>query len=141
MLVRQSIFDAYAKALSADPRRRLLDRRGNSLASGGDNDIVLTALEMSFDVIYDPKIEIVHQIPASRLTPEYVKRYAYETSLTWVQVLSYHGIFPWRPIAAWTANLRKARAWLYIRPWKGPKQAVKWAGACGVIDGRARVAK
>ncbi len=139
MLVRRSVFDVYARALSCDPKRRLLDRRGKSLASGGDNDIVLTALGLGFDAIYDPSIEILHEIPAGRLSFEYVRRYAYETNLTWVQVLSYHGISPWKPIQPWTASLRKARAWFRMRPWQGPSEAIEWAGACGMIDGRAHI--
>lgn len=137
MAIRRALFEAYDRAITGDSLRKSLDRTGNSLASGGDNDLVLTVLDNGFEVAYDPRLRMHHHIPAGRTTLEYLKRYQRDTNRTWVQVLAVHGICPWPSIAGWTAPLRKLKSFFRTRAWRSPVARLEWCAACGLIDGQA----
>ncbi len=137
MAIRRAPFEAYAAALQSSPVRQKLDRTGESLASGGDNDIVLTALGEGFEVGYDPALRLDHHIPTGRLELSYLQRYQRESTRTWVQVLGVHGILPWTPIAPWTLAMRRARAYWRLRAWQSPTAMLNWQAACGMFEGRA----
>lgn len=139
MAIRRAAFEAYAAALGDDSSRSALDRRGQSLSSGGDNDMVLCTLAAGFDVGYFPRLKLTHLIPAGRLQPDYLARYQHDSTKTWVEVLDLHGLSPWTPIAPWSVPLRKARAWLRMRAWASDLHRIRWRGACGVFDGRAAI--
>jgi len=137
LVVRRSAALAYAEALATDPRRRTLDRTGGSLASGGDNDLVFTALHAGGDIGYFPELALTHLIPAGRLDPAYLARLNRGIMRTWVRVLALHGQCPWPNIAPWTLPLRLSRAWLRARPWGGPAQRIRAAGLFGQLEGQA----
>lgn len=127
----------YARATLEDPRRRALDRRAGALTSGGDNDIVFTALRSGGDVAYLPELSLTHLIPASRLTPDYLARLNRAIQRSWVQVLNLHGVRPWRAISRGTLPLRSTRAWLRAKAWRGPAERIRWAGWRGRLEGQA----
>jgi glycosyltransferase involved in cell wall biosynthesis len=139
LAIRREFALAYADAVHRDPRRRSLDRRGASLASGGDNDLILTALHAGGDVAYFSELKLTHLIPTSRLNADYLARLNRGIMRTWVRVLALHGQCPWRPVARSTVPLRSARAWLRLRAWRGSAERVRWAGARGQFEGRADV--
>lgn len=139
MAVRRSAYAAYVAAAANDPVRAALGRRGIDLASGEDNDIVMSLLEQGLTVAYLPELRLEHLIPARRLTPDYLARYAYSSNRTWVQVLDVHGIRPWPAAPGWTAPLRKARAYVRNRAWAAPTNRIRWCGACGTIDGQTLI--
>lgn len=141
MAIRRSAYAAYIESVATDLTRQALGRRGHDLTSGEDNDIVLTLLERGWSVAYLPQLRLEHLIPATRLTSEYLARYAYSTNRTWVQVLDVHGLRPWSSIDAWTVPIRKARAFVRQRSWKSPKNRIQWRGMCGLIDGRSAISK
>jgi glycosyltransferase involved in cell wall biosynthesis len=114
----------------------LSDRRGTSLTSGGDNDIVLTLLRAGWEVGYFPELVLTHLIPTSRTTPEYLARLNRGIQKSWMQVLSAHGANPWGPLAPLSARLRQFKAWFVFRPWCGPANRIRWQGACGHFEGR-----
>jgi glycosyltransferase involved in cell wall biosynthesis len=134
--VRRTGALAYADALNRDPARRALDRRGRSLGSGGDNDLVFTLLHAGGDVGYFPELQLTHLIPAGRLEAGYLARLNYGSSRTWVAVLRVHGQCPWPRIPAWTVPLRQARAWWRMRAWRSPVHRIRWRGACGQLAGQ-----
>ena len=71
MVIRREAALEYAE----DLKRRdtvVTDRKGKSLASGGDNDICLTALEYGWGVGYFPELELTHLTPPTRCTEEYL---------------------------------------------------------------------
>lgn len=113
------------------------DRKGISLASGGDNDIVLHLLEAGYSVGYFPELNAGHIMPAFRLTKEYQARLAYGITRSWVTTLAAHQITPWPPIHPATAWLRKAKYLLISSAWRGPAHFVRWRELCGQADGRA----
>ena len=141
MALRREAYGAYVDAASCDPVRLALGRKGTDLASGEDNDMILTILGKGWDVAYLPQLHIDHIIPAARLTEAYMTRYAASSNRTWVIVLGLHGIRPWQPIARWTLPARKARAWLVQSAWRGPLDRIAWAGSCGLFDGQAALAE
>jgi glycosyltransferase involved in cell wall biosynthesis len=135
--VRRTGARAYAEALNRDPARRALDRRGRSLGSGGDNDLVFTLLHAGGGVGYFPGLQLTHLIPASRLEAGYLARLNYDSSRTWVAVLRVHGQCPWPRIPSWTVPLRQMRAWWRMHAWRSPVDRIRWRGACGQFAGQA----
>jgi glycosyltransferase involved in cell wall biosynthesis len=139
MVLRRRAYETYVEETNADPVRLALGRRGQDLSSGEDNDMVMTMLKHGWGVAYRPELRLRHLISAGRLELEYLKRYAYASNRTWVQVLAVHGICPWGAISPLSAPLRKARAFMRHRPWRGPVEEIAWQGSRGLIDGRARI--
>lgn len=139
MVLRTGIALEYANAAESDPKRLSLDRAGGSLASGGDNDLAMTALEGGWQVGYAPELRLDHRIPRGRLERGYLERMAEDSFRTWVRVLDLHGIRPWRRIAPWQAPLLKAKHWIRTKPWRGPVESIRYRGIRGQIDGRAQL--
>jgi len=116
----------------------ITDRKGRDLSSGGDNDIVLTMLRHGWQVAYFPQLVLEHLIPVERSTPAYLARLNRSISKSWMEVLARHDANPFPPIAPWTVPLRQARAWFTYKAWRNDAAAVRWSGACGHFEGRAR---
>lgn len=137
LCLRNSAGQTYTAAVQSDPHRAALDRRAGALTSGGDNDIVFTALRAGGDVAYLPALTLTHLIPASRLEASYLARLNRGIQRSWVRVLDLHGVRPWRAIPGWTLPLRAARSWLRVHAWRGPAHYVRWAGLLGRFEGQA----
>jgi len=137
MVLRREAAAAYLKALELHPQRRGLDRTGNRLISGGDNDLVMSALEAGWAVAYRPELSLLHLIPAHRSETKYLGELNRAVARSWVSVLAMHGIRLWPPISAATVPLRRARAWLRTGAWRGPAAWVRWQGLSGVFEGQA----
>jgi glycosyltransferase involved in cell wall biosynthesis len=78
LCVRRAVASTYSERTADSPRRRALGRRGASLASSEDIDIVYCCrlLELGWGVF--PELIITHLIPASRLTERYLTNILYE---------------------------------------------------------------
>lgn len=139
MVLRRKVAQQYTRAISHDRRRRALDRRGGSLVSGGDNDIVLTALANGWGIAYVPQLSLIHIIPEFRLNIDYQERLARAAFKSWVQVLALHGIQPWTPVAPWTVRLRQLSYYAQHQPWRGGMARIRYAQACGQAEGRASI--
>lgn len=137
LCVRRDFATLYAADLATQPRRLALDRAGNSLASGGDNDLVFTVLHGGGDVAYFPTLRLTHLIPSGRLDAAYLARLNRGVMRTWVRVLSLHGQCPWPPVPPSTLALRVARAWFRFAAWRGPAHHIRWSGARGQFEGQA----
>ncbi|MDX6766280.1 MAG: glycosyltransferase [Candidatus Methylacidiphilales bacterium] len=132
MVLRRSALGAWLN----DSDTSLTDRCGKSLASGGDNDIVLHVLKSGWEVAYSPGLRLTHLIPASRLEPAYLARLHESMQASWMRVLTKHGCNPWFPIPRWTLHLRQWKAYFSCRAWEGPSARISWHGACGHFAGR-----
>jgi glycosyltransferase involved in cell wall biosynthesis len=139
LVARRMAAQAYALALEHDTDRQALDRSGESLASGGDNDLVFSILHGGGDVGYFPELRLTHLIPEARLRTGYLTRLNAGIMRTWVLVLHLHGQCPWPAIPPWTVPLRCARAWLRTRAWSSPARRVRWSGNCGQFRGQALI--
>ncbi|HEX3386780.1 MAG TPA: hypothetical protein VHS53_16380, partial [Mucilaginibacter sp.] len=56
---------------------------------------------------------------------------------SWIAVLEYHQINPWKKIPRWSVPLRKIKAWVAYSAWKSEVNYIRWRGACGMYDGLA----
>ncbi len=138
MVIRRTAALAWVNEIEKDARRRALDRAGNQLVSGGDNDIVITVMKHGAKLGYFPELVLTHLIPATRCEVAYLTRLNRAIAKSWMQLLTIHGINPWPPIPAWSVPLRQAKAWVTHRAWSGPAAHIRWAGACGHFEGRVR---
>ena len=105
----------------------ITDRKGDSLASGGDNDICLTVIEEGWQVGYLPQLQLTHLIPKQRMTLDYHKRMAREAMRSFILMLDQHGIRPWGAIPRWSVPLRVAKDYLRVQPWRSPELLLKWS--------------
>ena len=137
LCIRRSAALAYSTAARSDPARSALDRRAGALTSGGDNDIVFTALRAGGDVSYLPELALTHLIPAARLDPAYLARLNRGIQRSWVRVLALHGACPWPAIGRRTVALRAARAWFRQKAWAGPVPNIRFHGILGRFEGQA----
>lgn len=122
------------------PPAVITDRRGDSLASGGDNDICLTVIEEGWQVGYLPQLVLTHLIPKQRMTLDYHKRMARDSMKSFILMLDQHGIRPWAAMPRWTYPLRVASDWWRVKPWQGPEESLRFWGHVGMYEGRAALA-
>ena len=132
---RDSVRRSRGQLLNHLPASVLTDRRGDSLASAGDNDLVFTILRDGWKVGYFPQLHVTHLIPSNRLTVDYLARANRGVQRSWVEVLRKHGAGPRPVIPAWSAPIRKARAIFKYRGWRKPEGFILWQGALGKFDG------
>ena len=136
LALRRAATTSWLDAVAHDPRRAKLDRRGNALVSGGDNDLVLTLMAAGWEVAYFPQLALAHLIPAARLEAGYLVRLHRAMQTSWMHVLTLHDANSWPPLTPGGAALRKMKAWFTYHPWSSPAACVRHAGACGHFDGR-----
>jgi glycosyltransferase involved in cell wall biosynthesis len=144
MVLRSSAARAYAERLDQETKRPkdqkpLTDRKGDSLASAGDNDLVFTILRDGWKVGYFPQLQVTHLIPSSRLTVDYLARANRGVQRSWVEVLRKHDACPWSTISRVSIPFRKIRAFFNYRGWQKCGGFVRWQGACGQFQGRENV--
>ena len=147
MVLRREAALAYAERLQARGegqgargKETITDRKGDSLASGGDNDICLTVIEEGWQVGYLPRLQLTHLIPAQRMTLDYHKRMARDSMKSFILMLDQHGIRPWSAMPRWTLPLRVVSDWCRVKPWRGPNESISWWGNVGMYEGRAALA-
>ncbi|UOE48322.1 glycosyltransferase family 2 protein [Mucilaginibacter sp. SMC90] len=136
MAIRREALVSYIKKITSG-NSSISDRTGNSLSSGGDNDIVIEILKSGWQVGYFPLLTLQHIIPAQRMEAYYLSRLLNNTNKSWVQLLQSHGINPWQQVTKTGALLRKVKAWFTYKAWKNKPGYIKWRGACGTFDGLA----
>lgn len=139
MVLRQKAAKIYTESIANDPRRISLDRTGNSLQSGGDCDINLTLLHSGLGIGYFPQLQLTHIISSSRLSKNYLARLNYASCRSWVQVLDFHSIRPWKKIPVWSVMPRKIKSFFHCQTWKSPAAFVNWRGTCGIFDALAEL--
>jgi hypothetical protein len=142
MVLRREAAAAYAERIKQQTKRlkdqeTITDRKGDRLASGGDNDICLTVIEEGWQVGYLPSLQLTHLIPKGRMTLDYHRRMARDSMKSFILMLDQHGIRPWPAMAKWTLPLRVASNWLRAKPWQGMEQSLTFWGNVGMYEGRA----
>ncbi len=125
MVLRREVAAAYTDRLRRSGVM-ISDRRGESLSSGGDNDICLTALESGWQVGYAPDLRLDHLIPPARMTLAYQQRMARESMKSFIIMLDQHGIRPWAAIPAWSVAPRVVRDLLRVKPWRDEASSLCW---------------
>lgn len=115
----------------------ITDRTGNSLSSGGDNDMIIEILKSGWQVGYFPALNLTHIIPQARMQRTYLANLIKSTNKSWVQLLEAHSINPWPKIPRWSVSMRKLKSWFTYRAWQNSANYIKWQGTCGLYDGLA----
>lgn len=101
MAIRKSVLvDLYSKGFASF----LLDRRGNDLVSGGDNEICLWYQYLGYKIYFDQRLKFKHFVPASRLTMEYLLRRATGKGKTEALLAIYASIFGGEEEVKWLNN-------------------------------------
>ena len=124
LCVRRSIALKYVASLQLDERRRAMDRRGSSLVSGGDVDLVLECLEVGLGFGRFPNLRLSHLIPAGRLREEYLLRL--------VSSISYSGV-----LLSWLRGGKLANSSSFISRLVWDVRALKEGGLRGLRFRRA----
>lgn len=140
MAIRKDTLKSYINKI-ATQTTAISDRTGNSLSSGGDNDIVIEISKSGWVTGYFPQLSLQHIIPAERTNTDYLARLVNNTNRSWIQLLESHDINPWKKIPAWTASLRKAKALFTYKPWRSELNYIRWQGVCGTFDGLSSIKK
>lgn len=135
MVMQKKAFLSYLEEAALNPERMKLGRRGKSLSSGEDNDIILTIVKNGFEIAYVPELVVHHLISSNRYSESYLARMAFESNRTWVKVLEIHGINPHKKINQLTYLPRKLRSYLRYRAWLSPLSAIRWKSSCGTFKG------
>lgn len=138
MAIRKVALEAYINKIESG-NNIISDRKGTSLSSGGDNDIVLEVLKSGFSVGYFPQLSLQHIIPENRTSVAYLSKLNFESSCSWVKLLSLHNILPWKPINKMTLPLRYIKAYLNNKAWLSEKNYINWKGACGIFKGLSEI--
>jgi glycosyltransferase involved in cell wall biosynthesis len=139
IVLKRAAYQLYIDAFAADPIRHRLGRRGRGLASGEDNDIVLTLMSNGYRLAYFPHLVIRHLIPPRRVSPSYLASLGYAGVRSYYLVHYIHGIADVPPIPPWSIPHRKFIAFLSRRAWRSWPQFIGWRQECGWSDGRADV--
>ncbi|WP_050030460.1 glycosyltransferase [Verrucomicrobium sp. BvORR034] len=100
LCVRREVANRYAGDVANDPGRLTLDRRGEILSSGGDTDLVLTAIDLGYGVGVFKALHLTHLIPSTRLTQSYLLRLAEAMAFSQV-IRARMGRGPSKPAANW----------------------------------------
>jgi glycosyltransferase involved in cell wall biosynthesis len=138
MGIRKTALAAYITKTNSH-KSVITDRTGNSLSSGGDNDLVIELLKSGWQVGYFPSLVLQHIIPQKRMEPDYLARLEFATNRSWVMLLNSHGINPWKKIAVWTLPLRKLKSWFGFKVMGNKTNYIKWQGYCGMLKGLAEI--
>lgn len=144
MVIRREAAAAYAERIKQRTAGRqdhgtITDRKGDSLASGGDNDICLTVVEEGWQVGYMPQLQLTHLIPKQRMTLDYQMRMAREAMRSFILMLDQHGIRPWAAIPKWTVALRVVNDYFRVQPWKSPERLLRWSMNRGQYEACGRL--
>jgi hypothetical protein len=140
MAIRRKALDSWLLSLAGGDSI-ISDRKGHDLTSGGDNDIVLFAMRDGWGVAYLPDLRLTHLLPLSRASLDYHLRLAYAMQRSWIKVLWKHGICPWPPIHPSTVPIRKLKAYLRLRTWRGARERLAFERSRGQFDGLAECFK
>jgi hypothetical protein len=74
LCVRRNVAEHYLKLHESGARSIQLDRTGNSLLSGGDNDLAACACDVGQGIGLIAALKLIHLIPSERITEKYLVR-------------------------------------------------------------------
>jgi len=132
---RKKCMNEYLHFFSKNEISKNLGRKGSNLSSGEDNDINMYIFLKGYKLGYFPNLKFYHIIPEFRLTKKYLAKMAYESSRSWVKMLSNHNIRPWIPISRKTVWMRQLKAFFKQKAWLSKPNYIRWKGACGTYKG------
>jgi glycosyltransferase involved in cell wall biosynthesis len=103
LCVRRSVADAYRQATLKDPLRKRLDRVGKSLASHGDQDLALCAIDLGMGVGRFRDLRLIHLISEQRVSEDYIVRIVSEGTASQLVLFSIRNLELPPPERTWVA--------------------------------------
>lgn len=94
LCVRRATALHYLHLHESGARSIQFDRTGNSLVSGGDNDLAACACDVGLGVGLFTALKLIHLIPAQRLTEDYLARLAEGIAFSSTLLDAERGIMP-----------------------------------------------
>jgi glycosyltransferase involved in cell wall biosynthesis len=98
--VRKGVAEAYLTQTTGNPLAKALDRRGDSLISGGDDEFSHVAVKNGWGIGIFLSLKITHLISSRRLTKEYLEKMVEANGTTRAFLAHVHGeslANPFRP--------------------------------------------
>lgn len=92
LCVRRPVALQYLRLHDTGHRPIGLDRAGDSLLSGGDNDLAACACSLGLGMGLIPALKLTHLIPPERLTHAYLTRLAYGIHYSSILLDAFHGM-------------------------------------------------
>ncbi len=86
LVVKREALEKYCQEFAAG-RLASSDRKGSSLSSGGDLQIVWEAVKMGFAAGSSPELQITHLVPGKRSNLKYVMRLSFGATSSYVQAI------------------------------------------------------
>lgn len=91
LCIRREVALSYVALHNSGKREIVLDRRGASLMSGGDNDMAACACDIGLGVGLFPELELAHLIPENRTTADYLAKLADGIHYSAIYLRSFRG--------------------------------------------------
>ena len=129
LCVRRVVANRYVHLHESGQRKFQFDRTGNSLLSGGDNDLAACACDVGLGVGLFHSLKLTHLIPSERLSVDYLSRLAEGIQFSSILLdAAREGAPPPASLSGWMADqLRLIRL-------RGPHRTIRKA----VYRGRSR---
>ncbi len=131
LVLRTELAMDYVRQLELQPERQNFDRRGRSLASAGDIDIVMTVMDLGYAVGYFPQLVLRHIIPASRMTFRYMRRMIFSAHYSTFQLYTLRGCQ--KPLRPWPLGYAASIVLCLLHGYLHP---LTWLLSCEVAHGR-----
>lgn len=136
---KRECMQAFIAYYEQNSLSKTLGRKGESLASGEDNDINLFIYKNGWKVGYFPELKFNHIIPGKRMTKQYLAKLEFSMNRSWIKVLNMHNILPWKKISKISVYPRMVLSYFRNKAWKSDLNYVKWSGSCGMFKGLSEI--
>lgn len=136
LCVRRQAAQHYLDLHDQHGRQFVLDRTGDSLVSGGDNDLAACACDIGLGVGLISALSLTHLIPPERLTVEYLARLAEGIQFSSDLLDAERGLAP-PP----ESGLRRLLGWLQPMRHQGPHRVIQRAVQKGRIRARTTLSQ
>ncbi len=110
MIIKKEIALEYVERVN-NKRYTLSDRKGKSLSSGGDVQLVLTAIDLQFAAGVIEGMHITHIIDENKANLSYMKKQQYGTSSSYIK--AYNQVFKSNPLLTRKATNRQVFLRIY----------------------------
>lgn len=117
------------------PKSNVIEcRKGDSLSSAGDNDLIMKGLDGEWLIGYFPQLRLTHLIPKTRLTYKYFSELWYQQAKSDVKAFASHRIQVWRKISKIFVLPLKIISFFTTIAWLNQARHIKWRGKCGFYE-------
>ena len=117
LCIRKFIAEKYAEQVRSDVKRLNLDRKGQSLFSGGDTDLAFTACDLGLGTGQFTALKLAHLMPPQRLEEGYLLKLIEGSTYSNIILDSLRGRMPNPLNISWKERLREFYRLLKMGAW------------------------